>query len=447
MFRRTGTAPSVLAPDDVDGRALLVAGLADAVRTPLGPLFDDSSLVALDRHDRLDELHLRAAGGAGGASPRGPGARATWSCATCPRAIRSGPGRRHWPVASSTSGSPATSPARSTSWPGAGRGRSRPVRRGGLQDEPADAGERSPVPTDYARGPLGGAMCEHHYPLQALLYARGTPALSSPESPGTDPPWWRAAYLFVRGMTGPGSATTERIPTGCSPGSSPRVSWTTPVRSSTAHRSEQHGDGGGRASDGWSTEAADAVLAAWVDAGVLGDLEVHLVSAVLRLAPDRPDDAVLLALALAARATRGSATSAWTSRRPTTSSWPPRRRRARVPFWACPTPGPGGRLAVSSVVTRTAGDPPPDGDDPLRPLVLDGDRVYLQRFWRFEVAVAGDCIGGQTGAPPSASPTRRGRRRPTGPDRGVRRRTPRRGRNGRPPVRGGGARPAAVPCR
>jgi len=141
---------------------------------------------------------------------------------------------------------------------------------------------------------------------------------------------------------------------------------------------------------GWSTEAADAVLAPWVDAGVLGDLEVHLVSAVLRLAPDRPDAAVLLALALAARATRlGHVCLDLAAAHDQLVA--AQVDAGRASGLGLPDPGAWrALLAGSSVVTDAGAGPPPDGDDPLRPLVLDGDRVYLQRFWSFEVAVAGD---------------------------------------------------------
>ena len=52
---------------------------------------------------------------------------------------------------------------------------------------------------------------EHHYPLQALLYGVGAPPLSALEGRHLDAPAdvvTGAAYLFVRGMTGTGVATT-----------------------------------------------------------------------------------------------------------------------------------------------------------------------------------------------------------------------------------------------
>ena len=113
-----------------------------------------------------------------------------------------------------------------------------------------------------------------------------------------------AAYLFVRGMTGPGVGRDGPHPHGV-------FTWEfAPALAEASDAPRRRTDRSGAMTvvagrpTGWSTEAADAVLATWVGAGVLGDVELHLVSAVLRLAPDRPDDAVLLALALAARATR-----------------------------------------------------------------------------------------------------------------------------------------------
>jgi len=206
VFRRTGTSPSVLAPDDVDGRELLVAGLADAVRTPLGPLFDDSSLGALDRHDRLDELAFELRVGQAG---RRPEVRELGDVVL-----------RHLPE-----GHPLRA------WAAALAGGSLDVRLAGhltgsidlvARRRTADGPDRfvvadyksnrltppgaEPAPSDYARAPLAGAMGEHHYPLQALLYGVALHRyLRSRCRPGTAPPEVAgAAYLFVRGMTGPG---------------------------------------------------------------------------------------------------------------------------------------------------------------------------------------------------------------------------------------------------
>jgi exodeoxyribonuclease V beta subunit len=59
-------------------------------------------------------------------------------------------------------------------------------------------------PGDYGRAPMAAAMAEHHYPLQALLYAVALHRYLRWRLPGYDPArhLGGAAYLFVRGMTG-----------------------------------------------------------------------------------------------------------------------------------------------------------------------------------------------------------------------------------------------------
>jgi exodeoxyribonuclease V alpha subunit len=139
---------------------------------------------------------------------------------------------------------------------------------------------------------------------------------------------------------------------------------------------------------GWSTVRADVVLRDFVDAGLVGHFERQLVTAALRslgASADTATDDVLVALALVARATRlghvcleldevgrqlaasREAASADTAVVvPETASW----RSA---------------LSGSPLVA-----PEEEADrDPLRPMVLAGNRLYLQRYWAFEVAVAG----------------------------------------------------------
>ena len=161
---------------------------------------------------------------------------------------------------------------------------------------------------------------------------------------------------------------------------------------------------GGRPT-GWSTEAADTVLAPWVDAGVLGDLEMHLVSAVLRLAPDRPDDAVLLALALAARATRlGHVCLDLAVAHDQLVA--AQADAGRASGLGLPDPGAWrARLARSSVVTDA-------GAGRLRTGTTRSGRSCSMAI----VSTCSDsgasrwpspatCVGGPTGAPPSAPPT------------------------------------------
>jgi len=152
---------------------------------------------------------------------------------------------------------------------------------------------------------------------------------------------------------------------------------------------------------GWSTGRLEHELGAWIDAGIVGRFEIQLANAVVRASAGDPSETGLLALALTARATRlGHAcldldavetqvTAALDEDgRPTALEFPdPSAWRAA--------------LAASSIVTVHGHG----GDDPhagalLRPLVLEGRRLYLQRFWRFEVDVAAELSrrGGRPGA-------------------------------------------------
>jgi exodeoxyribonuclease V alpha subunit len=136
-----------------------------------------------------------------------------------------------------------------------------------------------------------------------------------------------------------------------------------------------------------------AVLEPYVAAGVFGPTEVHLADLLVRLAarddrragraPQPVDDLVLLAAAVAARAPRSGHVGVElddvhrvvVDRRTEPGAdlleWPD------VERWAA-------ALSASPMVAL--------GDDaaaaPLRPLVWDGERLYLHRLWVDEVAVA-----------------------------------------------------------
>ena len=135
------------------------------------------------------------------------------------------------------------------------------------------------------------------------------------------------------------------------------------------------------------------VLAPFAEAGVLGPGEVQVAATVARLHPGL-DPSVLLAVAVATRAptlghvgielARASARlHDHLDQQPEGLAWPDPER------WAA-------TLADSPVVAG------PDGVDvePLRPLVWDGTRVYLHRYWCYEVAVA-DQIHARTTDPAS----------------------------------------------
>jgi len=152
---------------------------------------------------------------------------------------------------------------------------------------------------------------------------------------------------------------------------------------------------------GWAPEGIDDVLQPWVDAGVLGSFEVHLVRAVVRRAPARPSDDCLLALALSARATRLGhvCLDLRTAHDQVVAAQDDAGRTAGL---SLPDPVAWRTgLAASAVV----GGPDPEGrpDALLLPLVLDGHRLYLQRFWRFEVEVAAQ-LGGRAD-PSQGGPT------------------------------------------
>jgi exodeoxyribonuclease V alpha subunit len=153
-----------------------------------------------------------------------------------------------------------------------------------------------------------------------------------------------------------------------------------------------------------SQPGQQTVLSPFVEAGVFGAFEVGLAAAVLRLEPLASGED-LLALALAARAPRlghvcvelghvadlvvpedgGGPSSA-------ALPWPEAAR------WA-------DGLDRSPIVRR----PEAPGDRWIRPLVWDGRRVYLERYWRYEVAVATELGRRAAGAGPVPEPPNRSR--------------------------------------
>ena len=138
---------------------------------------------------------------------------------------------------------------------------------------------------------------------------------------------------------------------------------------------------------GWATDEVGADLHLWAEAGVVGDFEVQLVRAVLRRAAVRPADSCLLALALAARATRLGHVCLDLR---TVHDQVVAARDDQGTSGDVSLPEPvawQAELAASAIVSVPTGVEE-RSDGALRPLVLDGFRLYLQRFWRFEVEVA-----------------------------------------------------------
>jgi exodeoxyribonuclease V alpha subunit len=126
-----------------------------------------------------------------------------------------------------------------------------------------------------------------------------------------------------------------------------------------------------------------AVLAPFVEAGVFGAYEVQFATTVLRLQPGLEAEE-LLALAVAARAPRfGHVCTPLDSMALRLAEldgeevddlpWPP------ADAWAA-------SLRRSGVVATTS----QVDEGPVRPLVWDADRLYLQRYWHYELAVAED---------------------------------------------------------
>ena len=133
----------------------------------------------------------------------------------------------------------------------------------------------------------------------------------------------------------------------------------------------------------WSTHRVDGLLAPFEEAGLVGRFEVQLVSAASRAAPEAADEE-LLALALVARATRLGHVCLELEqvRLQIVASQDDAGTAADLPLpdvaaWS-------EALEIGPLVAT----PDRAHEDPLRPLVWDGRRLYLQRYWSFELSVA-----------------------------------------------------------
>ena len=201
---RTGVALDGLAPEADDGGARLIDGLVAAITTPLGPLFDDRSLSRIDRRDRLDEMafDLRLAERGHRPTARDIGRLIVgylpvghlleeWASDLAAGAI-------DVQLAGYLTGSiDLVARVRGASGP------DRYVVADYKTNQLLRRGEESRAGT-YGPGRMAEAMAEHHYPLQAMLYAAALHRYLRWKAPGV-PGSTRvagAAYLFVRGMTG-----------------------------------------------------------------------------------------------------------------------------------------------------------------------------------------------------------------------------------------------------
>jgi exodeoxyribonuclease V beta subunit len=185
----------------------LVAGLATAIETPLGPVLGDLRLRDVQRADRLDELGFELPL-AGGDQPRG------WAQLSRIAAVLG----EHLPA-----GDPLAGYARRLddaalrqSVRGYLTGSLDLVIRLGGGERPRFAvldyktnwlGELDSPLTDlhYRPSVLAVEMQRHHYALQALLYLVALHRYLRWRAPGYDPDsdLAGAVYLFLRGMTGP----------------------------------------------------------------------------------------------------------------------------------------------------------------------------------------------------------------------------------------------------
>jgi len=176
-----------------------------------------------------------------------------------------------------------------------------------------------------------------------------------------------------------------------------------------------------------------AVLAPFIRAGVVGPYEVHLVATVARLEPGLSDE-VALALAVAARAPRFGHVC-WRLDDMGGQLVGVDGEEADALPW--PDPAAWARALVASPLVAS----PEDADtQPIRPLVWDAGRLYLHRYWHYELAVADDL----SRRPRRSCPPRRPEQlrtpsiRPSGPRRPVRPDRP------TTPISSGGG--PAVPC-
>jgi exodeoxyribonuclease V beta subunit len=200
--------------------AAVVAGLAAALRTPLGPLLGGRRLCDVARADRLDELEFELPL-AGGDAPSGGGLELTAIAALL---------RAHLP-----SGDPLAGYAQRLEDP-ALRSGVRGFLTGSLdlvlRVRDADGAQRFAVvdyKTNWLAGPgeqlsawhhrpgaLTAEMHRYHYGLQALLYTAALHRYLRWRVRGYDPGRNLAGvlYLFLRGMSGPGTPAVGDSPCG-----------------------------------------------------------------------------------------------------------------------------------------------------------------------------------------------------------------------------------------
>jgi exodeoxyribonuclease V alpha subunit len=157
--------------------------------------------------------------------------------------------------------------------------------------------------------------------------------------------------------------------------------------------------------DSRRVQRAPAMLAGFNELGVLAAADVHVAARLAELAGER-DQSVVLAVALAVRAPRlGHVFVDLATIRDTAIV----DEDEPIDISALPWPTPAdwtARVAASGLVAiGSAGEPLDHGDSgagwrPSRPLRLEGTRLYLDRYWRDELLVAGALKRSSAAAPP-----------------------------------------------
>jgi exodeoxyribonuclease V beta subunit len=201
-----------------DGRRLLVEGLHAAITTPLGPVADGVSLREVPRHDRLTELSFELPLGQPSFRPqvRDVGRLVLDH-------LPGGDPLRGWAADLADGGSGVELAGHLTGSidvvlriPGTEPRFVVVDYKTNRLGRPAGGPGGGPGPGEYGREAMAAAMAAHHYPLQALLYLVALHRYLRWRLPGYDPRrhLGGAAYLFVRGMAGPGTPVRNGHPDG-----------------------------------------------------------------------------------------------------------------------------------------------------------------------------------------------------------------------------------------
>ncbi|MDQ2679285.1 MAG: UvrD-helicase domain-containing protein [Actinomycetota bacterium] len=220
--------------DDAAGRALLVAGLREAIETPLGAIADGRRLRDIPASDRLDEMSFELLLGS---DQRRPSVRQIGRLVLqhVPAGGLFGPEPLHdWATRLADGELPVSLDGHLTGSIDLvlrvrdGAGRARYVVVDYKTNRLGERG-RPPGPDEYRPDRLAVAMNDHHYPLQALLYSVALHRYLRWRVPDYDPrtDLGGSAYLFLRGMTGAQVATVDGEPHGV-------FAWRTPPALVTA---------------------------------------------------------------------------------------------------------------------------------------------------------------------------------------------------------------------